>query len=92
MKWGFCSRFKEYQKVATRAKIVIGKKEMGFTFVVAEREEKESRSRTACSKALCTTEMSNVVLFLSLASQLSTSTIREFDQEQLGPVCDIQSD
>lgn len=35
VKWGFCSRFKEYQKVATRAKIVIGKKEIGFTFVVA---------------------------------------------------------
>ena len=87
-----CSRFKEYQVVEKIAEILSGKKEMGFTIVVAEREEKESRSRTACSKALCTTEMSNVVLFLSLASQLSTSTIREFDQEQLGPVCDIQSD
>lgn len=88
-----CSRFKQYQVVENIAEILSGKKEMGFTFVVAEWEEREreSRSRTACSKALCTTETSNVLLFLSLASQLSTSTIREFDQEQLGPVCDIQS-
>ena len=36
-----CSRFKEYQVVENIAEILSGKKEMGFTFVVAERERRE---------------------------------------------------
>ena len=36
-----CSRFKQYQVVENIAEILSGKKEMGFTFVVAEGEERE---------------------------------------------------
>ena len=43
-----------YQMVESRAKILIGKKEMGFTFVVAVCREREE---DCMLYAICTTEM-----------------------------------
>ena len=56
-----------YQMVESRAKILIGKKEMGFTFVVAVCRERERERERVGLYALCNMHHRNV-LFLSFVS------------------------